>query len=145
MLLCNEIKYSFEDLGGKSAVLSALTIALGGKAISTGRGNGLKSFIREGQRYVTAFWFSAPCLDAALCSQSEVSISIKNQGEEAYKPDIYGKSIIITRKFTKEGSSSYKIKSADGKIISTKRDELSAICDHMNIQVDNPMNILTQG
>ena len=26
-----------------------------------------------------------------------------------------------------------------------KRDELSAICDHMNIQVDNPMNVLTQG
>ncbi|KZT64630.1 P-loop containing nucleoside triphosphate hydrolase protein [Daedalea quercina L-15889] len=34
---------------GKSAVLSALTVALGGKATSTGRGNGLKSFIREGQ------------------------------------------------------------------------------------------------
>ena len=36
--------------GGKSAVLSAITIALGGKTISTGRGNGLKAFIREGQR-----------------------------------------------------------------------------------------------
>lgn len=29
--------------------------------------------------------------------------------------------------------------------MSSKREELSAICDHMNIQVDNPMNILTQG
>ncbi len=47
--------------------------------------------------------------------------------------------------FTKEGTSSYKIKSRDGKIVSTKREELSAICDHMNIQVDNPMNVLTQG
>lgn len=37
--------------GGKSAVLSAITIALGGKANSTGRGSGLKAFIREGQRY----------------------------------------------------------------------------------------------
>ena len=37
-------------VGGKSAVLSAITVALGGKANSTGRGNGLKSFIREGQR-----------------------------------------------------------------------------------------------
>jgi len=36
--------------GGKSAVLSALTVALGGKASLTGRGNGLKSFIREGER-----------------------------------------------------------------------------------------------
>ncbi|KAG2362689.1 P-loop containing nucleoside triphosphate hydrolase protein [Suillus spraguei] len=111
---------------GKSAVLSAITIALGGKANSTGRGSGLKSFIREGQQ------------------ASEITISLKNHGEEAYKPKEYGKSIIITRKFTKDGSSSWKIKSKDGKVISTKRDELSAICDHMNIQVDNPMNVLSQ-
>jgi hypothetical protein len=78
-------------------------------------------------------------------SVAEVTISIKNQGEEAYKPKEYGKSIVITRRFTKEGSSSWKIKSKDGRVISTKKDELSAICDHMNIQVDNPMNVLTQG
>lgn len=36
--------------GGKSAVLSAITVALGGKAQSTGRGNGLRSFIREGEQ-----------------------------------------------------------------------------------------------
>ncbi|KZT09323.1 P-loop containing nucleoside triphosphate hydrolase protein [Laetiporus sulphureus 93-53] len=111
---------------GKSAVLSALTVALGGKATSTGRGSGLKSFIREGQH------------------AAEVTVVLKNLGDEAYRPKEYGKSIVITRKFTKEGSSSYKIKSKDGRVISTKREELSAICDHMNIQVDNPMNILTQ-
>ncbi|KAJ7625351.1 P-loop containing nucleoside triphosphate hydrolase protein [Mycena polygramma] len=111
---------------GKSAVLSAITVALGGKANSTGRGNGLKSFIREGQ------------------AASEVTISLKNQGEEAYKPKDYGSSIVITRRFTKEGSSSWKIKSKDGRVVSTKKDELAAICDHMNIQVDNPMNVLTQ-
>jgi chromosome segregation ATPase len=78
-------------------------------------------------------------------SAAEVTIQLKNQGEEAYKYDLYGDSIVITRRFTKEGASSYKIKSRDGKIVSTKREELSAICDHMNIQVDNPMNVLTQG
>jgi chromosome segregation ATPase len=78
-------------------------------------------------------------------SVSEVTITIKNQGEEAYRPKDYGKSIVITRRFTKEGSSSWKIKNKDGKIMSTKKDELAAICDHMNIQVDNPMNVLTQG
>ncbi|KAF8727723.1 hypothetical protein AX14_007074 [Amanita brunnescens Koide BX004] len=111
---------------GKSAVLSAITIALGGKANATGRGSGLKSFIKEGQ------------------SVAEVTVTIKNQGEEAYKPDEYGKSIVITRRFTKDGSTSWKIKNKDGKVISTKREELSAICDHMNIQVDNPLNVLTQ-
>ena len=70
---------------------------------------------------------------------------LKNQGDEAYKPQEYGKSIVITRRFTKDGNSSYKIKSKDGRVISTKKDELSAICDHMGIQVDNPLNVLTQG
>lgn len=111
---------------GKSAVLTAITVALGGKATATGRGNGLKAFIREGQ------------------PAAEVSIHLKNQGEEAYKHDLYGDSIVITRRFTREGSSSYKIKSRDGKVVSNKREELSAICDHMNVQVDNPMNVLTQ-
>ncbi|KAJ3552318.1 hypothetical protein NM688_g4209 [Phlebia brevispora] len=111
---------------GKSAVLSALTVALGGKANVTGRGAGLKSFIREGQ------------------AVSEVTVTIKNQGEDAYKRKEYGDSIVITRRFTKDGGSSYRIKSKSGRTISTKREELSAICDHMNIQVDNPMNILTQ-
>ncbi|KAH9925422.1 P-loop containing nucleoside triphosphate hydrolase protein [Epithele typhae] len=111
---------------GKSAALSALTVALGGKATSTGRGSGLKSFIREGQ------------------SVAEVTVVLKNQGEEAYQPDKYGSSIFITRRFTKDGSSSYKLRGKDGKTISQKREDLQAICDHMNIQVDNPMNILTQ-
>lgn len=79
-----------------------------------------------------------------LFSVSQVTITMKNQGEEAYRPKDYGKSIVICRKFSKEGSSSWKIMSKDGKTISTKKDELSAICDHMNIQVDNPMNVLTQ-
>ncbi|KAJ7069570.1 P-loop containing nucleoside triphosphate hydrolase protein [Mycena amicta] len=122
----NFIIGAFKRAGGKSAVLTAITVALGGKAASTGRGNGLKSFIREGQ------------------TAAEVTIMLKNQGEEAYKPKEYGKSIVINRRFTKEGSSSWKIKSKDGRVISTKKDELAAICDHMNIQVDNPMNVLTQ-
>ncbi|TFL02324.1 P-loop containing nucleoside triphosphate hydrolase protein [Pterulicium gracile] len=112
---------------GKSAVLSAITIALGGKSSSTGRGNGLKAFVREGD------------------SQATVELTLKNQGDEAYKPDLYGKSILIIRKFTKDGSASWKICSADRTVISNQRQELSAICDHMNIQVDNPMSVLTQG
>ncbi len=67
-------------------------------------------------------------------SASEVTIHIKNKGEEAFRPQEYGETIVITRKFTKEGNSSWKIKSKDGKVISTMKDELAAICDHMNIQ-----------
>ena len=37
---------------GKSAVLTALTLCLGGKASATNRGQSLKSFIKEGQELV---------------------------------------------------------------------------------------------
>lgn len=74
-----------------------------------------------------------------------MTIHIKNQGEEAYKPHEFGNTIVITRTWTKDGSASWKISSKEGKTISTKKDELASICDHMNIQVDNPMNVLTQG
>lgn len=80
-----------------------------------------------------------------LYSSAEVTLTLKNQGDEAFRPQNYGKSIIITRRFTKAGSSSWKIQGHDKRVISTKKDELASICEHMGIQVDNPMNILTQG
>jgi chromosome segregation ATPase len=130
--------------GGKSAVLSAITVALGGKSASTGRGSGLKSFIKEGEKYVLSLLRLQFIVNLGH-SAAEVTITLKNQGEEAFKPKEYGKSIMITRRFTKEGSSTWKIRNAAGHPISSKREELAAICDHMNIQVDNPMNVLTQG
>lgn len=34
--------------GGKSAILTAIAVALGGKASNTGRGQGIKDLIRKG-------------------------------------------------------------------------------------------------
>lgn len=34
---------------GKSAILTAITLALGGKAASTNRGSAMRSFIKEGE------------------------------------------------------------------------------------------------
>lgn len=112
---------------GKSAALSAIIVALGGKATSTGRASaGLKSFIKSGE------------------NAAEVSVTIKNGGNEPYRPDAYGNAITVTRAFTQAGSSSYKLKNTQGRTVSTSRTELSAILDHYQIDVDNPMNILTQ-
>ena len=61
---------------GKSAVLSAITVALGGKTASTGRGAGLKSFIREGQSYVL------PLLKSALRSNGGQSGRSDDHAEE---------------------------------------------------------------
>ncbi|KAF2838521.1 P-loop containing nucleoside triphosphate hydrolase protein [Patellaria atrata CBS 101060] len=111
---------------GKSAVLTALTLCLGGKATATNRGQNLKSFIKEGQDSCT------------------LSVQLKNQGSGAYRPDLYGKSIIVERHFSKTGSSGFKIRNAKGKVISTKKQELEDITDHFALQLDNPVNVLTQ-
>ncbi|KAG0312255.1 Structural maintenance of chromosomes protein 6 [Dissophora globulifera] len=111
---------------GKSAILTAIMVCLGGKANATNRAQNLKALIREG------------------AGQTEVKLQLRNRGPDAFKPEIYGESIIIERRISKDGTSGYKIKSSKGKTISTKREELSAMCDHMNIQVDNPMNVLSQ-
>ncbi|KAE8348908.1 P-loop containing nucleoside triphosphate hydrolase protein [Aspergillus coremiiformis] len=111
---------------GKSAVLTAITLCLGGKASATNRGQSLKSFIKEGKETAT------------------IVVRIKNQGDGAYMPDDYGKSIIIERHFSKTGTSGFKIKAENGRIISTKKVELDAIIDFFTLQFDNPMNVLSQ-
>ncbi|XP_078678756.1 structural maintenance of chromosomes protein 6-like [Branchiostoma floridae x Branchiostoma belcheri] len=111
---------------GKSAVLTGLVVGLGGKATITDRGKSIKSFIKHGQ------------------NAAEVAIRIRNRGMEAYKPDEYGDAVIVERRLTQDGATSYRLKSIRGKTISTKRDELSHVLDHFNIQVDNPVSILNQ-
>jgi chromosome segregation ATPase len=59
-------------------------------------------------------------------------------------PDDYGKSIIIERHFSKNGTSGFKIKAENGRIISTKKAELDSIIDYFTLQFDNPMNVLSQ-
>ena len=83
------------------------------------------------------------------CSNSNIrsaslSVRIKNQGETAYNPDIYGSSITIERQFSRSGTSGFKVKDASGRIISTKRSDLEDISDYFALQLDNPMNVLTQ-
>jgi len=75
---------------------------------------------------------------------AEVSVTLKNEGQEPYRSNTYGNGITITRRFQENGGS-YKVKNADGKTVSTAKAELDAITDHFGIDVDNPMNILTQG
>ncbi|KAF2399834.1 DNA repair protein Rad18 [Trichodelitschia bisporula] len=111
---------------GKSAVLTALTLCLGGKAVATNRGQSLKHFIKAGKDWAT------------------LSVRIKNQGPSAIKPETYGPSIIVERHFTRAGASNFKIKAANGRTVSVKKSELENITDAFCLQLDNPMNVLTQ-
>lgn len=75
-------------------------------------------------------------------SVARITVKIKNSGD-GFKQDQYDDVIVVERNFNRE-SSGYKLKSKQGKIISSKKDELDEICDYFGLQVDNPMNVLTQ-
>ncbi|XP_068614652.1 structural maintenance of chromosomes protein 6-like [Brachionichthys hirsutus] len=111
---------------GKSAILTALIVALGGNAQATNRGVALKGFVKEGE------------------NSADVSITLRNKGRDAYKPEVYGESIIVDLRITRDGLRTYKLKSKSGKLISHKKEELVSILDNFNIQVNNPVSVLTQ-
>jgi len=71
-------------------------------------------------------------------------VKIRNGGKHAYKPELFGNYIAIERRITIEGQTSYRIQSDRGVTIGHKREELEDILDHIQLQVDNPMTILTQ-
>ncbi|XP_040204493.1 structural maintenance of chromosomes protein 6 [Rana temporaria] len=111
---------------GKSAVLTALIVGLGGKAATTNRGSSIKGFVKDGQ------------------TSADVSITLRNRGADAFRPEVYGDSIVVQQHLTIDGSRNYKLKSKTGTIVSSKKEELVSILDHFNIQIDNPVSVLTQ-
>ena len=156
--------HSFFNQGGKSAILTGLTVCLGGKATFTNRGSSIKTLLKEGTSFVSHlphYPFSEYCIfirrliplsihpptqyNMQKKSVGSVTVRLRNQGPDAYRPGVYGKSISIERKIVKDGSGSYKITgAAGGRVISTRKEELNAILDHMNIAIDNPLSVLTQ-
>lgn len=111
---------------GKSAILTALVVGLGAKASLTNRGSNVKGFIKMGE------------------NSGYVEITLYNQGMNAYKRDQYGNFIKIQRSFTINGSSSYKIKTEHGKMVSKSAKEVQNIVTYLGIQVENPVCILNQ-
>jgi hypothetical protein len=70
---------------------------------------------------------------------------MKNEGPSAFKPDVYGSTVIIERHIDKSGASSYKFRSTnEGKILASKREELTQYCDQFSIVIDSPITVLTQ-
>lgn len=111
---------------GKSAILTALIVGLGGKATTTNRGTSLKGFVKYGE------------------TSTDIKVKLKNRGNDPYKGDVYGDSICIEHRITSDGCRTCKIKNKAGHVVSTKKEELTAILDHFGIQVDNPVSVLNQ-
>ncbi|GAB2284966.1 hypothetical protein Dimus_019421 [Dionaea muscipula] len=110
---------------GKSAILTALCVAFGCRAKSTQRASTLKDFIKTG------------------CHYAVVLVEMKNHGEDAFKPDVYGDVIIIERRIS-ESSGSIIMKDRQGRKVASAREELRELVEHFNIDVENPCVIMTQ-
>lgn len=111
---------------GKSAILTALVVGLGGKANVTSRGSSAKGFVKTGK---------PSCM---------VNVKLINKGDEAFRPDEFGDHITVERRLYPDGASTYKIRSEADEVVSTKRDDLMMLLEHFNIQVDNPISVLNQ-
>ncbi|XP_023020783.2 structural maintenance of chromosomes 6 [Leptinotarsa decemlineata] len=111
---------------GKSAILTALIVGLGGKASLTNRGSSVKGFVKAGK------------------PSGSIEIELCNEGPMSYRPSVYGKRINIVRNLSSSGGGSYRIRSENGEVISTQAKEVQYITSSLNIQVDNPICILNQ-
>lgn len=87
---------------------------------------------------------SIACYSADDPRHAMLSVRLKNTSESAYQQDIYGESIIVERQFSRSGSSNFKLRSCTGRVISTRKGDLEDINDYFALQIDNPMNVLTQ-
>ncbi|RZB93444.1 Structural maintenance of chromosomes protein 6A isoform D [Glycine soja] len=110
---------------GKSAILTALCVAFGCRAKGTQRASTLKDFIKTG------------------ATTAVIQVEIQNEGEDAFKPEIYGPVIIVERRIS-ESTSSTTLKDHQGRKVVSRKADLLEIVEHFNIDVENPCVIMSQ-
>ena len=117
-----------ENGSGKSAILTALSVALGAKMKSVGRSSSKSAngMIRSG------------------ASAAKISVVISNDGPDAFKPETFGKSIVVEKTLNAMSANSLKLKNERGETVGTKMEELFKLTDHFCLDVDNPITVMTQ-
>jgi len=117
-----------ENGSGKSAILTALSVALGAKMKSIGRSSSksAKGMIKSGAH------------------SAKIVVVMSNDGEDAFRPEVFGRSITVEKTLNNVGANSLKIKNERGETVGTKVDELHKLTDHFCIDVDNPITVMTQ-
>lgn len=117
-----------ENGSGKSAVLTALSVALGAKMKSIGRSSSksAKGMIKSG------------------ANSAKIVVVMSNDGEDAFRPEVFGRTITVEKVLNVAGANSLKIKNERGETVGTKVDELNKLADHFCIDVDNPITVMTQ-
>ncbi|XP_019081702.1 structural maintenance of chromosomes protein 6B isoform X2 [Vitis vinifera] len=110
---------------GKSAILTALCVAFGSRAKETQRATTLKEFIKTG------------------CSYAVIQVEIKNEGEDAFKPEIYGDVIIVERRISVSTSSTV-LKDHQGKRVASRKEDLHELVEHFNGKMEELRECLTK-
>ncbi|KDR13223.1 Structural maintenance of chromosomes protein 6 [Zootermopsis nevadensis] len=103
------------NVSGKTAIIAALVLGLGGNPRAIKRHTTLQEFIKKGKDTAT------------------IEITLKNTGHLNYEREQYGDHIIVRRCFNATGRSTYEIKSEEGEFISRKEEELDKIVSAFNI------------
>lgn len=66
----------------------------------------------------------------SLLSSADVSVTLRNKGRDAYKPEVYGSAITVDLKITREGMRTYKLRSKSGKCQLSCYRFLISLCIH---------------
>lgn len=116
---------------GKSALLTAIVVVLGGRATTTSRARRVNEFVMYGKKFAR--------ITCVIHNYSKVM-----DKDRAFKPEEYGKEIIIEKTLLTEDSSRLVMKDERGKKVSERKQELDDMLDHFNILINNPICILNQ-
>ena len=113
---------------GKSVIGAALAVVFGSSASDTGRGKKMGDLIQHGK------------------NKAVVKIVMCNEGIGAFDPEKWGNEILITRTIH-EKHSQYEVTGSAVDAPVTKKETtqlLRKIVDHFNIQISNPVIMMTQ-
>ncbi|VDN83095.1 unnamed protein product [Brugia pahangi] len=120
---------------GKSALFAALNMGLGGRGSQNERGNAMKQYIKDGQKFVDY-------------SRAKIRIVLTNCGFGKYPG--YGDAIAVERTISLT-SSTYQLKSltyeegrCNEQVVSHKKTDLDKLLARFSIQLDNPIFWMSQ-
>lgn len=105
--LCRNVNFiNGQNGSGKSAILAAIQICLGATAKRTNRARNLKELVRKD--------------GGSVATHAKVRVTLLNGGDDAYQPDVYGKTITVERTISL-GSGFNGFKLLDHKLVEKSR------------------------
>lgn len=84
------------------------------------------------------------CVRGAGTTEATACVTLWNEGEDAYRPHEFGRSIEIERRISERGGNSFKLKNSQGKTVASGNSAVKELLTHFQIDASNPVVCLTQ-